>query len=239
MYGAETLACIAIGDQNRPEEPGFFACSRPTAPEGSLVCPHITHSNHSPYPPSSVRASYIFILLLYNWINYIFIIKLHICICICYYIYLSYIMYVCICMLFMYLLLLAAPPTPRKTVAVSCSTTSTTVGGRGIFCFSFTNFTLYKTRRSEHVHTRRSDVAHCSELLNPLTPHTWAWAWVSTYDAWPRPNRKIVLSIFAYPYPYHLSLLYSSHNQVSVTYQLVVSKRGRQRITLFWLSGSG
>jgi len=25
MYGAETLACIAIGDQNRPEGPGFFA----------------------------------------------------------------------------------------------------------------------------------------------------------------------------------------------------------------------
>jgi len=55
---AETLACIAIGDQNRLEEPSFFACSRPTAPKGSLVCPHITHSNHSPYPPSSVRASY-------------------------------------------------------------------------------------------------------------------------------------------------------------------------------------
>jgi len=62
IYGAETLACVAIGDQNRPEGPGFFACSRPTAPKGSLVCPHITHINHSPphttYPPSSVRASY-------------------------------------------------------------------------------------------------------------------------------------------------------------------------------------
>ena len=45
MYGAETLACIAIGDQNRPEGPVFFACSRPAAPKGSLVCPHITHSN--------------------------------------------------------------------------------------------------------------------------------------------------------------------------------------------------
>jgi len=58
VYGAETLACIAIGDQNRPEGPGFFACSRPTAPKGSLVCPQITRCNHSPNPPSSVRASY-------------------------------------------------------------------------------------------------------------------------------------------------------------------------------------
>jgi len=58
MYGAETLACIATGDQNRPEGPGFFACSRPTAPKGSLVCPQITRCNHSLNPPSSVRASY-------------------------------------------------------------------------------------------------------------------------------------------------------------------------------------
>jgi len=58
VYGAETLACIAIGDQNRPEGPGFFACSRPTAPKESLVCPQITRCNHSPNPPSSVRASY-------------------------------------------------------------------------------------------------------------------------------------------------------------------------------------
>jgi len=33
MYGAETLACIAIGDQNRPEGPGFFACSVPQHPK--------------------------------------------------------------------------------------------------------------------------------------------------------------------------------------------------------------
>ena len=58
MYGADTLACIAIGDQNRPEGPGFFACSCPTAPKESLVCPQITRCNHSPNPPSSVRASY-------------------------------------------------------------------------------------------------------------------------------------------------------------------------------------
>jgi len=58
MYGADTLACIAIGDQNRPEGPGFFACSRPTAPKGSLVSPQITRCNYSPKPPSSVRASY-------------------------------------------------------------------------------------------------------------------------------------------------------------------------------------
>jgi len=58
MYGAETLACIAIGDQNRPEAPGFFACSHPTAPKWSLICPHITHSKHSPYPPpASERAT--------------------------------------------------------------------------------------------------------------------------------------------------------------------------------------
>jgi len=58
VYEAETLACIAIGDQNRPEGPGFFACSRPIAPKGSLVYPQITRCNHSPTPPSSVRASY-------------------------------------------------------------------------------------------------------------------------------------------------------------------------------------
>ena len=55
MYGADTLACIAIGDQNRPKGPGFFACSRPTAPKGSLVCPQITRCNHSPNPPSSLQ----------------------------------------------------------------------------------------------------------------------------------------------------------------------------------------
>ena len=59
VYGAEMLACIAIVDQNRPEGPGFFAWPRPTAPKGSLVCPKITRCNHSPNPPSSVRASYI------------------------------------------------------------------------------------------------------------------------------------------------------------------------------------
>ena len=65
MYGAETLACIAIGDQNRPEGPVFFACSRPTAPKGSLVCPQITRCNHShsPNPPSSVQASYVLLLI--------------------------------------------------------------------------------------------------------------------------------------------------------------------------------
>jgi len=71
MYGADTLACIAIGDQIRPEGPGFFACSRPTAPTGSLVCPQITRCNHSPNAPSSVRASYVLSLKLtiFAWLT--------------------------------------------------------------------------------------------------------------------------------------------------------------------------
>ena len=35
MYGAETLACIAIGDQNRPEGPGFLPAPVPQHPKGA------------------------------------------------------------------------------------------------------------------------------------------------------------------------------------------------------------
>ena len=42
MYGAESLACIAIGDQNRPEGPGFFCLlpSHSTQRELSLPSDH-------------------------------------------------------------------------------------------------------------------------------------------------------------------------------------------------------
>ena len=35
IYGAETLACIAIGDQNRPEGPGFLPAPVPQHPKGA------------------------------------------------------------------------------------------------------------------------------------------------------------------------------------------------------------
>jgi len=58
-YGWKTLGYIAVDGEIPLEGHVFFACSRPIAPKGSLVCPQNDHSNHSPNPPSSVRASYL------------------------------------------------------------------------------------------------------------------------------------------------------------------------------------
>jgi len=62
-YGWKTLGYIAVGGEIPLEGGVFFACSRPIAPKGSLVCPQNDHSNQSPNPPSSVRASYVYIYI--------------------------------------------------------------------------------------------------------------------------------------------------------------------------------
>jgi len=64
-YGWKTLGYIAVGGEIPLEGRGCFACSRPIAPKGSLVCPQNDHSNHSPNPPSSVRASYFLFKILH------------------------------------------------------------------------------------------------------------------------------------------------------------------------------
>jgi len=58
VYGAETLACIAIGDQNRPEGPGFLPAPVPQHPKGAqfaLRSPVAT--THQTPPPASERAT--------------------------------------------------------------------------------------------------------------------------------------------------------------------------------------